>query len=63
MRALITNKNRPKVNIVTGNVSNINIGLTDTLMIANIAATITATRKSATFIPGSSQHVKYIIPE
>jgi hypothetical protein len=63
MRALIINKNNPKVNIVTGSVSNISIGLIETLMIANIAATITATRKSLTFMPGSSQQVKYMIPE
>jgi hypothetical protein len=53
----------PKVNIVMGNVNSIKIGLATALIIAKTAHTINAIRKSATFIPGNSQHVKYMIPE
>jgi hypothetical protein len=56
--AFMTSKKSPKVNIVIGNVKNIKIGLTITLIIPNTAATITATLKSVTFIPGNNQHVK-----
>jgi len=58
----MTSKNSPSVNIVMGNVNNIRIGLTTTLIIAKTAATMTAIRKFATFIPGNSQQVKYMIP-
>ncbi len=56
--AFMTSKKSPKVKIVIGNVSNIKIGLTITLIIPNTAATITATLKSVTLIPGNNQHVK-----
>jgi hypothetical protein len=58
IRALITSKNNPNVNIVIGKVNNINIGFTNKFIIPKTAATITATRKSATFIPGKIQQVK-----
>jgi hypothetical protein len=63
IRALITSKNNPNVKIVIGKVNNIKIGLITTLIIPSTAATITATRKSAIFIPGKSQQVKYMTQE
>jgi hypothetical protein len=63
MSALMTSKKSPNVSMVIGKVRNMSIGLTKALIIANTAATITAIRKSATFIPGKSQQVKYMMHE
>lgn len=50
--ALITNKNKPKVTMVTGRVNMIRMGLTNKFNKTRTAATTTAVRKLFTLIPG-----------
>lgn len=52
MMALITNKNKPNVSMVIGNVKTINMGFTVTLKIPNTTATIIALIKLVTSTPG-----------
>lgn len=53
MEALITNKNKPSVRMVTGKVSIINSGFTVASKIASIIATISAVKILLISIPGS----------
>ena len=52
IKALITNKNRPNVIIVIGNVKMINIGFTINLSKASTTATIIAAEGDVTNTPG-----------
>ena len=52
IRALITNKNNPKVTMVTGSVNMIRIGFTNRFNKTRTAATTIAIRKLSTEIPG-----------
>lgn len=51
IRALITNKNNPKVTIVTGNVKKTKIGFTKTLSKPKTTAIMTAVVSDATEMP------------
>jgi hypothetical protein len=53
MQALITNRNRPSVRIVAGNVSNTNNGFTNPSNKESTTATIRAVNMSLIKIPGS----------
>lgn len=63
IKALITKRNIPRVNIVTGRVTRIKNGLTSLLTKAKTMAVTTAVQKFSTLIPGKNQQVKYIITE
>ncbi len=52
MPALITNKKRPSVNIVTGKVNKIRSGFTTASSSDNTAATSIAVKKSTIVMPG-----------
>jgi hypothetical protein len=53
MIALITNRNNPRVMIVTGKVKITSIGFISRLRMANTIASIRAVAKSLTFTPGN----------
>ncbi len=58
IRALITKRNRPSVNTVTGSVIRIKNGFTKVFTKARTIAVTAAVQKLFTLIPGKSQQVK-----
>lgn len=59
MIASITNKNKPRVSIVTGIVNKVSKGFTNTLSTAITTLTPMAVQKLFTLMPGNNQAVKY----